>query len=83
MLVLIWSYALPAANTANVLAYGIFPHVAIPAAVPIIFCSAIPISKNLSGNFSANSFVFVAFDRSASNTTIFLFSSPKACNASP
>ena len=44
-----------AANTANVLAYGIFPVVAKPAAVLIIFCSAIPISKNLFGNSFATS----------------------------
>ena len=55
---------------ANVLTNGIFPQVASPAAVPIIFCSAIPISKNLFGNFLAKILVLVADDKSASKTTI-------------
>ena len=46
-------------------------------------CSAIPISKNLSGNFFANIEVFVADERSASNTTTSLFSFPNSANASP
>ena len=65
------------------LANGILPHVASPAAVPIIFCSAIPISKNLSGNFLAKILVLVAADKSASNTTTLLFFSPKFANSSP
>ena len=52
------------------LANGTFPVVAIPAEVLIIFASAIPISKNLSGNFFAKLIVFVAVAKSASNTTI-------------
>ena len=80
---LIWSYALPAANTAKVLTYGIFPKVLNPAPVPIISCSAIPISKNLSGNSFAKIDVFVAPDKSASSTTTFLFSSPSSAKASP
>ena len=44
------------------------PVAAIPAATPIIFDSAIPQSKNLSGNFFLNIPVFVAAARSASKT---------------
>ena len=71
---LICSNALPAANIANVLANGIFPLVARPAAVPIISRSDIPISKNLSGHTFLNSIVFVALAKSASKTTTFSFS---------
>ena len=46
------------------------------AAVLIIFASAIPISKNLSGYFFAKFIVFVAVAKSASKTTIFGYFSP-------
>ena len=62
------SKALPAANIAKVDANGIFPVAAIPAATPIMFDSAIPQSKCLSGNFFLNMPVFVAAARSASKT---------------
>ena len=41
-------------KAAKVEAKGINPSFAIPSAVVIIFCSAINISKYLSGNFLAN-----------------------------
>ena len=41
------------------LAYGIFPNVDSPAAIPNMFCSAIPTSINLSGNFFANIFGYI------------------------
>ena len=44
--------------------------IAKPRAVPNIFCSAIPILKNRSGNAFANLKVLVEKDRSASRTTI-------------
>ena len=66
---LITSKALPVANMANVLAQTIFPTAARPAAAPYMFCSAIPILKNLSGNSFANNKVFVEPERSASITT--------------
>lgn len=59
-----------------------FPNVDKPEAVAIISCSAIPISKNLFGNFFANMFVLVAPDKSASKTTIFLLFSPNCANTS-
>jgi len=46
-------------------------------------CSAIPISKNLSGYSFANIPVFVAPAKSASNTTIFSFSFPNSSRFSP
>ena len=76
------SKALPAANIANELAKTVLPQAAIPAAVEIIFASAIPIFINLSGNFFLNTSVFVDFERSASSTKKSYFS-PNSASASP
>src|SRR3990172_5322163 len=70
------SHALPVAN-------GILPAEANPAAVPIISCSDTPILKNLSGNFFLNFAVLVELARSASRTTISLFSVPSSIRTSP
>ena len=56
-------------NIANVLANGIFPEDAIPAATSIIFCSAMPNETVLSGYSSRKWHDLVDFPRSASNTT--------------
>ena len=66
-----YEQALPAANIANVLANGIFPEAARPAATPIILASAIPQSKNRSGYAFLKIPVLVAAARSASSTTRF------------
>ena len=70
-------------NIAKVEAKGIFPAVARPAATPNILFSAIPQSKNLSGNFFLNTTVFVASARSASRTTISLSIPPNSARALP
>ena len=64
------SKARPEANMAKVLATGIFPVRERPAAIPIMFDSAIPQSICLSGNFFLKTPVLVAAARSASSTTI-------------
>ena len=80
---LIWSTHLPGTKAEKELAKGIFPQLANPAAIPIRFCSAIPILTNRSGKTSPKSFVLVDDDVSASKTTIFLFSLPSRTNDSP
>ena len=60
------SKTLPDANIANVEAIMILPVLERPEATPIIFCSAIPTSKNLSGNSLAKRQVLVERKRSAS-----------------
>ena len=50
MLTRTWSKGRHIPNTANVLTKGTLPEAAIPAATPMMFCSAGPKSKNLSGN---------------------------------
>ena len=75
---LTWSQALPEANTAKVLKKAILPEYANPAAVPTASCSATPILKNLSGKTFRNFAVWVEQARSASKTTIFLFSFPSS-----
>ena len=67
------SKALPAAKTAKVLATGILPAAAKPAAVPIMSCSEIPMLKYRSGATSLKAADFVALPRSASRTTTFGF----------
>ena len=54
---------------ANVLANGIFPEDAIPAATSIIFCSAIPIENVRDGYFDLKWQDLVDLPRSASKTT--------------
>ena len=67
---------------AKELAKGILPVVAAPAATHIMLPSAIPQSKNLSGNFFLNVIVFVDFARSASKTIISVLS-PNSARALP
>lgn len=62
---------------------GIFPKIANPDAIPNIFCSAIPTSKNLSGCFFLKISDFVTFERLASNTIISLFLSPNSVIITP
>ena len=76
------SNARPAANIAKDDAKTTLPVVAIPAATLIIFPSAIPQSKNLSGNFFLNIPVLVAAARSASRTRKSYFS-PRSQRAAP
>ena len=80
---LIWSYTLPVEKFANVPVKGIFPPVASPAASPIIFASAIPVWKNLSGFSFANSFIFNEPVRSAHNATTFSLDLPSSVRPSP
>ena len=56
-------------NIANVLANGIFPDAAIPAATSIMFCSAIPIENDFDGYLVLKWQDFVDLPRSASMTT--------------
>ena len=77
------SKALPAANIANVLAHTILPDTARPAAAAYIFCSAIPILKNLSGYSFANTAVLVEPERSASITTRLSYFLPSSTSALP
>ena len=63
------SQARPVANMAKLLAKGILPQVARPAAIPAMLASAIPMLKNRSGQTSANFLLMVEPDRSASSTT--------------
>ena len=76
------SKALPAANIAKEDANTVLPVVAIPAATLTIFPSAIPQSKNLSGNAFLNAPVLVAAARSASRTRKSYFS-PSSTSAAP
>jgi len=69
-------------NTAYDAIIGIFPSIASPAAIPIMFCSATPVSMNLSGYFSANRCVFVDSVRSPVSAIIFLFF-PSSSSPSP
>lgn len=71
------------ANMANVLTNGTFPQVESPAAIPVIFASAIPQSIWRSGNAFLKIPVLVAAARSASSTTRFSFSFPSSANALP
>ena len=79
----ICSNARPAANIAKELANGTRPVVDRPAAIPIIFDSAIPQSICLSGKAFLKIPVFVAPAKSASNTTRFSFSFPSSTRAFP
>ena len=80
---LICSNALPAANIAKEDANGILPVVERPAAMPIILASAMPQSKNLSGNAFLKTPVFVAPARSASRTTTLGLTLPSSARALP
>ena len=71
------------ANTPNVDAKATFPEAARPAAMPIMFCSAMPTSTNLSGQTFWKSEVFVDPARSASRTTTSGFSSASSARALP
>src|SRR3989338_7335454 len=62
---------------------GILPQAAIPEATEAIFCSATPISTNLSGNSLANASERVDSVRSAQSTTTFLSFLPASTNPSP
>ena len=58
-LTLSFSQHLPVAKTAKVDAKTVFPDAASPPAIPIMSCSAIPTSMNLSGATFLNSEVLV------------------------
>src|ERR1035437_113858 len=73
----------PIRKQAKLASTGTFPDSARPAAMPIMFCSAMPTSRWRSGNFFMNACVIVDFDRSASRTMRFGFVSPSATSASP
>src|SRR3989338_7878951 len=62
---------------------GILPQAAMPDATEAIFCSATPISTNLSGNSFANASERVDSVRSAQSTTTFLSFLPASTNPSP
>jgi hypothetical protein len=57
--------------------------IAKPAATAAIFCSATPISKNLSGNSFSKRLLQVDSDKSADNATTFLFFLPAKRIPSP
>ena len=80
---LICSQHLPVAKTPNVEAKATLPEAASPAAMPIMFCSAIPTSTNLSGHTFWKSEVFVDPARSASRTTTLGFSPASSASAFP
>ena len=65
------------------LANGIFPEAANPEAIPIMFCSAAPQSKNLSGNSLAKRVVIVDLFRSPPMTTIFGLPCPSSTKVLP
>ena len=67
---------------ANVLANGMYPFDAIPAATKSIFCSPMPQETVLSGCSFRKCRDFVDLPKSASSTTTFSFSA-SASNASP
>ncbi len=56
---------------------------ASPEATPAKFCSAIPTLKNLSGNLSANRFIFVDSVKSAVRATILSSFPPAKRRPSP
>ena len=80
---LICSQHLPVANTPNVDAKATFPDAARPAAMPIMFCSAMPTSTNLSGQTFLKSDVLVDPARSASRTTTSSLSAARSASALP
>ena len=67
MEILIWSHALPLANTPKVHAKGILPVRLIPAAAPYMSCSETPKPKNLSGNSFLNHPALVESVKSAAD----------------
>jgi hypothetical protein len=70
-------------KTAKVLAKGMSPTAASPAAVPIMSASATPALKNRSGNSLANQLDRVEELRSASRATMSGFSFPRARRVLP
>src|SRR3989344_1804801 len=62
---------------------GIFPHDAMPAPTPAMFCSATPISKKRSGNFFAKASERVDSVKSQHKTTTLASRSPAATMPSP
>src|SRR5690606_6897868 len=78
-----WSYTLPVEKFAKVPVKGIFPPIVIPAAIPIIFASAIPIWKNRSGWFFLNSSILREPVKSAQRATTSLFFFPSSVSPSP
>ena len=62
---------------------GIFPEKESPAAMPAMFCSAMPTWMNLSLNSVANLPIFTEFFRSAASTTTLGFCFPSSKSASP
>ncbi len=83
MVVRICSQFRPGENIAYEVINGILPIAAIPLATLAIFCSAIPISKNRSGNFSLNKCIWVDSVRSAHRPTTCLSSVAAAKSPSP
>src|SRR3989344_5176079 len=83
MVVLIVSQFLPGENVAYDEIKGVLPLIPRPAAIAAIFCSATPTSKKRSGNFFANSSLFVDSVKSAQSTTTFGSCSPSATRPYP
>src|ERR1035437_4267720 len=73
----------PIKKQAKLASTGVFPESARPAAMPIMFCSAMPTSRWRAGNFFMKAWVIVDLDRSASRTTMLGLVSPSARIASP
>ena len=70
-------------NTVKVFTKGILPTVDMPAAVATMFCSAMPMLKNLSGCAFPKMALFVEPERSASSTTMFSLSFPSSASTVP
>jgi hypothetical protein len=70
-------------NLANVLANGIFPAAATPAATLNMFCSAIRHSRNWSGRRLYSQIEYVEFFTSPSSATTRSSASPSASSAAP
>ena len=71
MLWRIWSYTRPVLKFAKVVVKGIWPPMVNPAAMPIMFASAIPTSTNLSGKSLINGPSLNEPAKSAVNTIAF------------
>ena len=67
----------------NVATYGMYPNVAMPAAMLTMFCSAMPTLKNRSGWRRSKSTVRLEYLRSAVSTTILESVSASSASTSP
>src|SRR5579883_3157668 len=73
----------PMRKQAKLVTTGVLPQSARPAPTPIMFCSAMPISKWRCGYFLAKASVIVDLERSASRTTSSGWVSASSTRASP